>query len=198
MKMREKRIQDPALAYTAHRLGDYARGHGVDTERIKLPSTPNAIDTGHVGPQALRHGHALPMDFEVANAVPRTIPVVIARLAMFDARMRQPQPGFPRDMYERLGVYHDSVRWLRLALVEPDDSRVGEILSIVGARPESDFSGVEPDSRDNPTPYTKHYYMESNQYAVKIARYAPERHLGLLVTGIEFMLPDKTEQQNAL
>lgn len=184
-----ERIQNPAIAYTASRLDKYARAHDIDTSRPFMPA-PNAFDTNlGAGARSFRHGYAVPPIFETTESIPRTVPIVLARLTMYDARLSAPDSIWEFD--EKFGIRSDGVSWLRLVQVKPDDERVGEILSIVGANYKKGIKGTELDQRGNLVPFTKHYYLESDQYAVKVAQLAPEQHLGLPVTSIGFSLPNR-------
>lgn len=186
-------IRTPGIKYTATRLAEYADKHGVDPDQAFMPAIDAANDINGPGSKALRLGYGLPPFFEVSDSVPRTIPIVLARLAIFDSRLNDNPTMWPPDMDARFGVFNDSVRWLRLLNVKPNDEKVDEILSIVGANSKSNFDGTEQDERDNTVSYTGHYFMESDKYAIKVVKWARERHLGARVTGIEFMLPDRTK-----
>lgn len=145
--MIEKNFHDPGTAYTASLLADYGRAHDINVDQPFIPDIRTLHNGKGAGAQAFRHGYAVAPQFEVADSVPRTMPIVLARLALFDIRMRQNPDAWPDSLDMAFGVNYNSVSWLRLVGVNPDDERVGEILSIVGANQNNGVNGIEHDAQ---------------------------------------------------
>lgn len=160
-------FKTPAIDYTAKALDEYARDHGVapGQEMIFRAMT-------RAGANIFRHGYALAdgpdRQFEVGREIPKTIPLLLARFALYE---RYTPGSWGGDFSAANGIMNDHCRWLRLINVDLEDERIDEVLDIVGAqRTEEDAIHTELDERGRAIHYTKHFYMETDRYAVRVTQ----------------------------
>lgn len=179
----------PHIEYAARALRQFAHEHNVSTDDETISFVQDRTPD-----QVRRHGHAMgdSLDqmitkgfgrkFEVTTDVPRTIPLLLGRLAFYEQGHIESSEG----------VQSDRVRWLRLVNVKMDDPRVEDILSIVGATR----------SPDDPTPLnanldakgelilsTRHLFAGSD-YAIAVSQIPYFEQYKIPFTVIDFSLPN--------
>lgn len=172
--------EDPGIAYTATKLGDFANDHGV---AVDVNATYEAFTTA-AGPE-LMYGPLLPSIFDVNIDIPTTVPTMLERLAIYDHEQ-------PNEEYDPLcGILANRCLWLALDDVGFTDQRLKGILDIVGANRQADEEEFGMDENDEPTVIHRHYYMESDQYSVQLTHRQLEELSGVQIMRVDFVLPDR-------